>query len=76
MKTPELEPLNKVAGLQVFSYEFCEIFKNTFSIENFRATASDFLLCLVKTFVLDLVRKLCLLELNQKILGVFFNKNA
>ena len=27
---------------QVFSYEFCEISKNTFFTENLRATASDF----------------------------------
>ena len=36
--------LNKVAGLrplaQVFSCEFCEIFKNTFFIEHVRTTAS------------------------------------
>ena len=34
--------IKKETLAQVFSYEFCEISKNTFFTENLRATASDF----------------------------------
>ena len=33
--------IKKETLAQVFSYEFCEIFKNTFFVEHLRATASD-----------------------------------
>ena len=33
---------NKNTPAQVFSYEFCEIFKNTLFAEHLRATASDY----------------------------------
>ena len=31
---------NKVAGLQVFSYVFCEIFQNTSFVKHYRAATS------------------------------------
>ena len=37
-KTPV--PIKKDTPTQVFSYEFCEIFKNTFFTEHHRITAS------------------------------------
>ena len=55
--------LNKVKGLrqtlvQVFTYEFCEIFKNTFFTEKLRVTASViykwFIILELKTFILRL----------------------
>ena len=38
-KTPVLESLFNKTPTQVFSYEFCDIFKNTFFTEHLPATA-------------------------------------
>ena len=43
-ETPVPESLfNKESLIQVFSCEFCEIFKNTFFTEHLRTTASEYL---------------------------------
>ena len=42
-KVADLQPYLKDTPTQVFSYEYCEVFKNTYFEEHLLTAASDFL---------------------------------